>query len=111
MDERERRVGENEALFRKVNERLEQLNETFGFLTNRMEVVCECGNASCAQRLTVPVAEYEALRARGDQFIVAPGHGDPTDLEEVVSQSDEWEVVRKRPGAPAGLARQTDPRS
>ena len=42
IDERERRLGLNEALFREVNERLRGLNEAFGEVTNRMELVCEC---------------------------------------------------------------------
>ena len=36
IDERERRFGLNEALFREVNERLRGLNEAFGEVTNRM---------------------------------------------------------------------------
>jgi hypothetical protein len=35
MDERAARVGKNEALFRNVNERIEQLNESFAAVTDR----------------------------------------------------------------------------
>jgi len=110
MDERERRIGLNEALFREVNERLKDLNETFGAVTNRVELVCECAERGCAERLTLSVREYEDLRAEPDRFVIAPGHAVP-DVEEVVATGEGWEIVHKEPGDPAKLARATDPRS
>jgi hypothetical protein len=61
MDERERRLGLNEALFREVNERLQGLNEAFGAVTNRIELVCECADPGCAERITLTLKEYEDL--------------------------------------------------
>ena len=55
IDERERRLGLNEALFREVNERLGGLNEAFGEVTNRMELVCECADPGCAEANHVTV--------------------------------------------------------
>jgi hypothetical protein len=110
MDERERRMGVNEALFREVNERLKDLNETFGAVTNRIELVCECADPGCADRLTLSVREYEQLRAEPDLFVIAPGHAAPH-VEEVIAAGDGWEIVHKNPGDPAKLARATDPRS
>ncbi len=97
-------------MFREVNERLRSVNEAFGEFTGRMDVVCECGNAACAERIQMSVAEYEAVRAEPDRFVVIPGHADPSDVEEVVLHAAEWEVIRKRPGEPTALAEQTDPR-
>jgi hypothetical protein len=111
MDERERRVGENEALFREVNERLRGVNETFGVLTDRIELVCECGDPACAERISLSVREYEQLRAGGAQFVLVPGHADSSDVEEVVAHGTGWEIVRKRPGAATALAERTNPRS
>jgi hypothetical protein len=110
IDERERRLGLNEALFREVNERLRGLNESFGAVTNRMELVCECADPGCAERITMTVREYEDLRADPEQFVIAPGHDAP-DIEDVVAKGAGWEIVRKRPGGPAELARASDPRS
>jgi hypothetical protein len=110
IDERERRFGLNEALFREVNERLRGLNESFGALTNRMELVCECANPGCAERITMTVRQYEELRADAEQFVTAPGHASP-DIESVVATGEGWQIVRKRPGGPAELARASDPRS
>lgn len=111
MDERERRIGQNEALFRQVNERLRDLNEAFGAVTNRIELICECADRSCAERISLSLAEYENLRATAEWFVVAPGHVVPTDVESVVRRGKGWEIVRKRAGAPAELAKATDPRS
>jgi hypothetical protein len=110
MDERERRIGLNEALFREINERLRGLNETFGALTNRIELICECADRACGERITMSLREYEELRSAPDRFVVSPGHV-VKDVEDVVATTEGWEIVRKRPGAPAELARASDPRS
>ncbi len=111
MDERERRIGQNEALFRQVNERLRDVNEAFGAVTNRIELICECADRSCAERISLSVAEYEDLRSTGDRFIVVAGHVVPSDVEKIDRAGDGWEIIRKREGAPAKLAKATDPRS
>ena len=59
MESRAERAAKNEAVFREVNERLRGVNDAFGTFTDRMELVCECGDASCAERITVSVQEYE----------------------------------------------------
>ena len=110
MDERTRKVGENEALFRAVNERIEGLGEAFGLITESMTIVCECGDGVCIEQIELPVAEYERIRADSTLFVIRPGHEIP-DAEDVVERHDGFDVVRKRPGGPAELARETDPRS
>jgi hypothetical protein len=110
MDERERRIGLNEAVFREVNERLRGLNEAFGTITEKMEIVCECADPSCTERITMSVSEYEELRSEAEQFAVVPGHLEPTDVEEVVAHGTGWQMIRKRPGEAAELARETSGR-
>jgi hypothetical protein len=53
MDERLRRVGENEALFGSVNDKVRTLDERFGARAtpNVMTIVCECGRANCMERV------------------------------------------------------------
>ena len=110
MSERERRVGLNEALFRQVNERLEDLNEALGWVGGRMQVVCECGDEACIERISMSPEDYEAVRAVPTTFALVEGHDDPT-VETVVERRDEFVVVRKHGGAPAQIAAETDPRS
>lgn len=103
MDSRERRVGENEALFRHVNEQIDELDETFGH-PERQRYLCECGDRSCQERIELTPAEYRHVRERGDTFAVAGGHDDPA-VEHVVERHEGWVVVKKEEGGPAELAR------
>ena len=110
MDERQRRVGENEVIFREVNERVRETQETFRFGTDEAEFVCECGDASCVERIRMPIAEYEELRSNPTHFAVVPGH-DVDGVEVVVRHAGGYDVVRKLPGGPEEIAISTDPRS
>ena len=55
------------------------------------------------------MAEYEALRADPRHFAVAHDHV-LADLEQVVAETDRYAVVAKRPGIPAAVAIEEDPR-
>ena len=110
MDDAQRsRVGVNEALFRKVNERVEELNESFATVTERFEIVCECGDPGCVTQISVTKPTYEQVRADPALFIVAPGHEKP-EVEAVVEKWGAYQVVRKDPGLPEDVAKETDPR-
>jgi hypothetical protein len=110
MEERERRIGENEALFRQINDKVESLNRSLAALSTRMAVVCECGRQECLERIDLGIEEYEHVRLDPTCFIVKPGHVFP-DVEDVVEEHDGYWIVRKHEGGPAQLARATDPRS
>jgi hypothetical protein len=109
MDERTVRIGENEAIYREVNERVLELNERFGIDQERIDFVCECGHAGCVERIALTRGEYEHLRESGRRFALVPGHQIP-DVEDVVEEHDRFVVVEKRPGGPAALAEAEDPR-
>jgi hypothetical protein len=108
-DERARRVGLNEALFRRVNEEIESLNEDFGEPAT-MSVICECGDGQCMEQIEIALADYERVRADPLLFVVLPGHEIPA-YESVVERADGWEIVRKDRGTPTAVAERTDPRS
>jgi len=108
-DERARRVGLNEALFRRVNEEIESLHDALGAPTS-MSVICECGDGQCMERIEIPRADYERVRADPLLFVIVPGHVIP-DIESVTERADGWEVVRKHDGTAASVAEVTDPRS
>ena len=69
----EQRAARNEALFREVNENIAEIGERFGLHEETLELICECGQPDCAERLSVTAAEYERLRAAGYRVVV-PGH-------------------------------------
>lgn len=110
MDERAKRIGANEALYRSVNEKIESLNAAFGAITETMSVVCECGDASCAEQIDLSIADYERIRSEPTLFIIRPGHEIP-DVEDVVERHDAFHVVKKVEGDAAEVARETDARS
>jgi hypothetical protein len=109
MDERARRIGENEALYRAVNERIEDLNDAFGLLAETMAVICECGDLKCSSQIELDIPTYERVRSDPAQFVVLPGHEIP-DVEHIVERSDGFFVIKKDRGGPAELAEALDPR-
>ena len=111
MDERARRVGENEALFRAVNEEVRALDARFGARprTEHVTILCECGRADCMEHLELRPEEYEEVRDAGTLFAIKPGHEEP-DVEDVIGRRERYWTVRKHEGEPAELARAEDPR-
>ena len=110
MDERTRRIGENEALYRSINERIQDLNEGFGMITETMAVVCECGDIECTEQIELDIPTFERVRSDSAQFVVVPGHEIP-DVEDVVERHETFYVLRKAEGGPAELAEQLDERA
>jgi hypothetical protein len=107
--ERMARIARNEALFRAINERIEGLNESFGELTGRMVVVCECGEPMCIEQLDLSRDEYERVRSSPTQFTVKPGHV-AEDVEHVVARAGDHWIVAKDAGEPEEIAEQLDSR-
>jgi hypothetical protein len=110
MASRAERIGRNEALFREVNERIEDVQDTRAADGETLDLLCECGSASCTERIKVRHDDYDALRSDAQLFAVYPGHEEPT-VERVVERRDGYDVVRKNVGRPEEIAEETDPRS
>jgi hypothetical protein len=109
VDERARRSGRNEALFREVNERIERVTQSLQVTSETISILCECGNETCAAQLEVSIPEYERIRKEPTLFFVCSGHEQP-DVEDVVEQQSGYDVVRKKEGPAAEMARELDPR-
>ena len=105
--DRHARFARNEAIFREVNERIDELAQRGELDT--LHILCECGNPDCKEPLTVSVAQYERVRQEPTDFFVAPGHVIPA-IEKVIDGTAGFEVVRKL-AEERELARKTDPRS
>ena len=110
LDERGRRVGHNEALFREINERLRELNESFSAFSGVLEVVCECGDVECIEMLTLTPAEYERIRSTPTWFAVIPGH-EITEVETVIARHAAYDVVEKHLGSAIEEVVARDPRA
>jgi hypothetical protein len=101
FEERKRRIGENEAIFRDVNRKVRRLDP------NWMTILCECGDAACRDQLVIDPDEYARTREDSTLFILRPGH-EAAETERVVSKHLEFWIVQKRPALPAEIARATD---
>jgi hypothetical protein len=102
-------VAKNEALFREVNERIEDVNAKLeaGGLS---DFLCECGDDDCTKPISLTLAEYEEVRTDPTHFAIAHGH-DVIDVERVVRTTERYEVVEKFSGQAERIAIETDPRS
>ncbi len=103
----EQRVGQNEALFREVNERIEA-GHWPGETSDRVAFLCECGMLGCNLLVELTPAEYEDVRACARRFLLVPGHEIP-DVEVVVRREQHYLVVEKV-GDAGRIAEQADPR-
>ena len=106
---RDQRRALNEAAFRRINERIRSVNESFAPLTGQFSIVCECDDQGCIDQIGVDTDVYEHVREDATLFIVRPGHEAPK-VETVDVIHSEYVIVRKRDGEPAAIARATDPR-
>ncbi|CAN5186793.1 hypothetical protein BH18ACT12_BH18ACT12_19970 [soil metagenome] len=79
-------------MFREVNERIREVNETFAVDDRRasIDVFCECGQTDCLRRVELPPAIYEQVRDGEGYFLVTPGHEDG---ELVVAEGASYRIV------------------
>jgi hypothetical protein len=103
---RGKKLARNQSLFREINEQLRTLSLSRNFA--QLELVCECADDQCAERLSVPADEYELIRTRSDHFVISPGHQVP-EIEETVGHFNGYLVVEKV-GLAGEAATRLDPR-
>ena len=108
MEPPERRLAQNEALFREVNETVQALETSNGNDTDLHEFFCECADVECTIRVKLTHSEYETARLEGMWFIVMRGH-ERLDVERIVLESDRYLLVEKSGGG-GDEARELDPR-
>jgi hypothetical protein len=110
MDERGRRVGRNEAIFREVNEQIESLSRGMAEISDRnIHIVCECADLRCSEQIVVSIDDYERVRSEDTLFLVVPGH-EQLDVEQVIEETAAHNIVRKNEGEAARMARELSPR-
>ena len=97
-------MGQNEALFRQVNERIA---EESGSDAGRLEIICECTNLNCFERIELQPSAYEKARSNPATFIILVGHINES-VERVVHREKDYVLVEKL-GDAADVAEDTDP--
>jgi hypothetical protein len=89
------RAEKNEEAFKQHNERRAALEESGGCPEDEpVPFVCECDDPTCARAVELPLGDYERAVAPPDQFIVLPGHEDPS-VERVIETNPGYLVVSK----------------
>lgn len=96
-------------LFREVNERLRELGEGFSLVSEGGDFVCECANPLCTEHVRMPLEVYEEIRAEPTHFFVIKGHEEP-EFERTLEEHEQYLIVEKLSGGPAGIAIRDDPR-
>jgi len=103
VDERVRRVVENEVLFRQVNERVIGAGRR---PAEHFEIICECAETDCLEHVLVTTEAYERARSQPTDFLLKPGHAKP-EFETVVDSYETFVLVRKS-GEAGVLAKKSD---
>jgi hypothetical protein len=102
------RAAHTEALFREVNERIAERADLFG--SDEASFVCECGDATCTERIHAALDDYEDVRRNGAEFLLAKGH-EELEVERVVRRLPRFNVVRKVKPTVRRLVERLNPRA
>jgi len=104
------RVAENDAMFRRANERIARHVLCVGG-AKLFPFVCECADINCAQAVLLTIDEYEHVRADATHFVCAPGHEKAAgQWAHVVASRRSYNVVEKV-GKAAEIAEELDQRT
>ncbi len=93
MSPREKRILQNEALFREVNKRIAELEDRIGSPGDLMPLICECANTGCTTVIEVDSGTFETVRRNPLLFLVARGH--ETEDETVIGSGAGYFIVEK----------------
>ena len=97
----------SQVLFRQLNDQIRVLADGFG-LSSECELVCECVDRACFERVNVPFKDYEMARRFPTRFVVKAGHV-AEDAERVIQELDGFVIIEKV-GDDADIAAALDPR-
>jgi len=106
----ERRMAENEMVFRQLNvrvqegiERTEQMAREDSqpeFLISQhianmpLYFYCECSDENCTKRIPILHDLYTKIRQHRNHFVVAPGH-EVLAIERVIARNNNYYIVKK----------------
>jgi hypothetical protein len=93
-EDQQKRLAQNEAVFRDVNENIKDVVSDLPGRDGTYEFVCECADSGCTMRITLTLAKYARIRSSPVRFVIAPGH-EVAAVESVVEEHDGHAVVEK----------------
>ncbi len=83
----------NQSLFRDVNERVEDVAQSFGSTVT--DFACECDAETCLEHVSLTLDEYESVRANPTHFFIKPGHINQAVEHVVAGAPGLYDVVQK----------------
>ena len=93
-----RRLIENEALVRKMNEQVQKAVEAAFPAKERtamsLHFYCECADVKCEERITLSPDEYKKIHRNRRHFIAKPGHL-ITNIERMTEKHRDYIVLEK----------------
>jgi len=100
----------NQTIMREMNEWTEQdYDQRLGSERPLDVYLGECSDRRCTEPITLSRGEYEAIREGATRFAIALHHENP-EIDRVVFETVRYAAVEKFYGAPARIARDSDPR-
>jgi hypothetical protein len=103
----ERRMAENEVVFRKYNERIKKGFDELKRIAKEegqealvrdedtpLHFYCECSDENCRQRIILKPSRYNEIHKHRDHFVVTYGH-DVQSVERVIDGEADFCVVEK----------------
>jgi 16S rRNA C1402 (ribose-2'-O) methylase RsmI len=103
----ERRMVENEAIFRESNEKLQktfnklkQIAKEDGQehlveeLDTALEFYCECSDENCYKRVKLTLSEHTRIHKNRSRFTVIGGH-EVDSIEKVIEKKPDYYIVEK----------------
>ena len=94
MTSRDTRREENQKLFRTGNERLHDLVENQVDDSTPVPFLCECAAEHCDGRVEVQLAQWEAVAARPNDYLMVSGHP-RSEGEKIIGSVGEYDLVQK----------------
>jgi hypothetical protein len=96
VDQQRRKLVENEAHFRRANDRIRDTAVSYGFTREqRIPFFCECSDPRCRETVMLSLPAYEQVRAHPGRFLLCAGHESDDDLELIVEAEAGYAVVEK----------------
>ena len=103
----ERRLIENEMIFRRLNEKVSEgvesvaadniKNDDLDLMWDDSTILsfwCECSDEDCNKRISLKLSVYKKIHENRDAFIIKPEH-QVKEIEKVIHTEDTYSVVEK----------------
>lgn len=106
----ERRLAENEVVFRQLNEQVQKgIEQTNQLATEHkqpeykikdgpdappLQFYCECSDENCSKRIKINLHEYRQIHKVRNHFMLVPGH-EVLAVERLIREAPKFNVVEK----------------